>query len=186
LEIVLGKEFVMEIVIVFETVEGQTKKIVEYVEKQISDAGHTVKLHNTSDRSEALSVENADRIILAAPVHERRHPENFEVLVSAGRDELKKRPTLLISVSLKAAFAAGLEEAQDYLTELEMRTGFTPDKQALVAGAVRPNNYGYYESQIVQHVVLDGQDVSLKAGGNEFTDWSKLSAEIDSFLKMDG
>jgi len=173
----------MEILIVFETVEGQTGKISDFVEQRIRTAGHVVRLFNTQDRLGLVSFDGIDRVVLAAPVHERRHPEGFEVFVSTSRDELKARPTMLISVSLKAAFPEGLEEVQDYLTEMEMRTDFKPDKEILAAGAVRTSSYGYFENQVVQNVVLGDRNFDLVDGVREFTDWDTLGAEIDMFLR---
>jgi menaquinone-dependent protoporphyrinogen oxidase len=123
-----------------------------------------------------------NQVILAAPVHERRHPKNFEVAIGAAKQDLAKRPTLMISVSLKAAFPEGLEEAQDYLTEMQMRTEFEPTEALLVAGAVRTCGYDYFQSQIIRHVVLDGQDVELIDGVREFTDWDALATSVASFL----
>lgn len=173
----------MKVLIVFETVEGQTRKITEFVEQQIRNAGHDVRLFDTQDRLEAVSFDGIDKVVLAAPVHERRHPKGFEVFVFASREELKAHKTLLISVSLKAAFPEGLEEAQDYLIEMKMRTNFEPDREILVAGAVRPGSYGYYESQIIKNVVLADRDVDLVDGAREFTDWDALQIEIDAFLQ---
>jgi len=172
----------MEILVIFETVEGQTRKIVQFVEQQVRVAGHEVRLFDTADRLGVLSFDGIDRVVLAAPVHERRHPKGFEVLVSASLDDLNVRQTLMISVSLKAAFPEGLEEAQDYLAEMKMRTSFSPKQEVLAAGAVRTSSYGYFESQIVQNVVLAGRSVELVDGFREFTDWAALSAEIASFL----
>ena len=173
----------MKVLIIFETVEGQTRKIVEFLERQIVSAGHEVQRFDTKNRLAPLSFDGINKVVLAAPVHERRHPKSFEVLVGACRAELQARPTLLISVSLKAAFPEGLDEAQDYLTEMEMRTGFEPNKELLAAGAVRTSSYGYYESQIVQNVALDGRDVELIDGVREFTDWNALGVEIAAFLE---
>jgi menaquinone-dependent protoporphyrinogen oxidase len=173
----------MEVLIIFETVEGQTRKISDFVEQRIRTAGHVVRLFNTEDRLGLVSFDGIDRVVLAAPVHERRHPKGFEVFVSTSRDELKARPTMLISVSLKAAFPEGLEEAQDYLTEMEMRTDFKPDKEILAAGAVRTGSYGYFENQVVQNVVLGDRNVDLVDGVREFTDWDTLGTEIDLFLR---
>ncbi|MGB3280322.1 MAG: flavodoxin domain-containing protein [Pseudorhodobacter sp.] len=172
----------MKVLIVFETVEGQTRKVVDFLAKQLRSAGHDLQLLNTEDRLRSLSFNGFDRAVLAAPVHERRHPKNFEAFVSANRSELKVRPTLLISVSLKAAFPEGLEEAQDYVTEMEMRTGFEPSREVLVAGAVRTSSYGYYERQIVQNVALAGHDIELTEGEREFTDWKALGSELEAFL----
>ena len=170
----------MKFLVIFETVEGQTRKIAESVEQQIRAAGHGVRLFNVADRSASLSFEGIDKVVLTAPVHERRHPKDFEILVSASLEELKARQTLLISVSLKVAFPEGLEEAQDYLTEMKMRTGINPDKEALVAGAVRTNSYGYFEGLVVQNVVLAGRNVDLVDGVREFTDWDHLRVEIET------
>lgn len=173
----------MEILMIFETVEGQTRRIVEAVGKQLRAKGHGVRQCDTSERLVALSFEGIDKVILAAPVHERRHPKGFEVLVGASREQLRLLPSLIISVSLKAAFSDGLEEAQDYLTEMEMRTRFTPDQRILAAGAVREASYGYFESQIIKNVVLNGRSVDLIDGVHEFTDWEKLHADVDAFLE---
>jgi len=88
----------------------------------------------------------------------------------------------MISVSLKAAFPEGQEEAQDYLTEMKMRTGFEPSQEALVAGAVRTGSYDYFQNQIVRHVVLSGHDVELMDGVKEFTDWDSLGKRVTYFV----
>lgn len=173
----------MEFLVIFETVEGQTRKIADFAGQQISAAGHGVRLFDTADGSASLSFDGIDKVVLAAPVHERRHPKNFETLIAARLDELKARPTLLLSVSLKAAFPEYIEEARDYLTEMKLRTGFTPDREVLVAGAVRSSSYSYFESQIVEMVVLMGRRIELIEGVQEFTDWEALGAEVRGFMR---
>lgn len=172
----------MDILVIYETVEGQTRKIAGFVEDRLRAAGHRVRRFDTSDRLGDVSFEGIDRVVLAAPVHERRHPKGFEVFVSASLADLGQCPSMMISVSLKAAFPEGREEAEDYLSEMEMRTGFRPDREVLAAGAVRSDSYGYFESQIVRNVVLAGRRVDLVDGLREFTDWDALAAELDAFL----
>ncbi len=172
----------MKVLIIFETGEGQTAKIAQAVATQARQIGHVVTVHDLSDTAADLPISDADRIILAAPVHERRHPKGFEALLSTRGKEISARPSLMLSVSLKAAFFEGLEEARDYLVEMEMRTGFTPTQEALVAGAVRPSSYDYYQSQIVRHVALAGHDVELQERETEFTDWDGLHQTIARFL----
>ena len=172
----------MKIVILFETGEGQTRKIAEFIDDLLRRAGQDVTVIDTSEMTSELSLAEADKVILAAPVHERRHPKTFEATVTAARTDLAKRPTLMISVSLKAAFPERLGEAQDYLTEMVMRTGFEPTQQALVAGAVRTASYDYYQSQIVRHVALEGHQVELKNGTQEFTDWDTLAETVTAFV----
>ena len=46
----------MEFLILFETVEGQTGKIVERVDQQIRAAGHSVRSFNTENRLAPLVI----------------------------------------------------------------------------------------------------------------------------------
>ena len=173
----------MDVIVLYETGEGQTRKIATVITEQIRGLGHSATLVNTADKSASLPLENADKVILAAPVHERRHPATFEATLSAARQQLEARPTLMLSVSLKAAFPEGREEAQDYLTEMAMRTGFKPTQEALVAGAVRPGSYDYFQSQVVRHVALAGHDIELTEGIREYTDWAALERTVTLFLE---
>jgi menaquinone-dependent protoporphyrinogen oxidase len=175
-------EVAMDVLVVFETVEGQTEKIAKFSADQIGKLGHKARLINAGDL-EPVSFEGVGSVILAAPVHQRRHPRAFEAFLEANRQELEQRKTLMISVSLNAAFPEGLEEANEYLVEMKMRTGFTPDAEALVAGAVRTGQYDYFAMQVVRHVVLRGRDVDSGAGEHEFTDWEALAATISEFIE---
>ena len=172
----------MTVMILFATVEGQTGKIARFVEKEVRRAGQEVVLVDVGEKMASVSYEGIDKVILAAPVHARRHPEPFEVFLVSDRRALANQSTLLISVSLSAAFPEGLEEAGEYLTELKMRTGFTPDAEALVAGAVRTNQYDYFAAQVVRHVVLRGRDFDPSADEHEFTNWQALATKLSEFL----
>ncbi|SEN34753.1 flavodoxin domain-containing protein [Palleronia pelagia] len=172
----------MRTIIIFESYEGQTRRIVERVAERVHAAGGSVGLFDASQQTAPLRLNTTDRVILAAPVHERRHPKNFELLVATSLEDLAAVPTLMLSVSLKAAFPEGRDEAQDFLDEMKMRTGFTPDRELLVAGAIRSDNYDYYQRQIVQHVLLHNVDVDVSDGPREFTDWLALRDAVDGFL----
>ncbi len=172
----------MKVLILFATVEGQTGKIARLAEEEVRKAGHDAALIDVSDKTTSVSFDGVDKVILAAPVHERRHPRAFEVFLASNRKELEARGTLMLSVSLSAAFPEGRGEAQEYLTEMEMRTEFKPDKEALVAGAVRTSRYDYFASQVVRHVVLRDRDYTPGAEEHEFTDWNALARTVSGFL----
>lgn len=172
----------MTVLIAFATVEGQTGKIARFVESEIRTAGHDAVVLDLSDQTERVSFDGIDRAILAAPVHERRHPQAFEVFLAGRRADLETMPTLLISVSLSAAFEDGMEEANDYVVEMKMRTGFEPDVELVVAGAVRSASYDYFQSEVVRHVVLRDRDYDPGESEHEFTDWRMLSSAVADFL----
>ncbi|MEX0307343.1 MAG: flavodoxin domain-containing protein [Ruegeria sp.] len=172
----------MSVLIAFGTVEGQSGKIACFIRDIATEAGIHTTLLDTCEIQGEVSFEGVDKVILAAPVHERRHPKRFEEFVAAQRDSLAKRKSLVLSVSLKAAFLKSQEEAEDYLAEMLLRTHFEPDRTALVAGAVHPECYDYFETEIVRHVVLQEQRVDPRNGIQEFTDWDALRATVTAFL----
>ena len=172
----------MSVLIAYGTVEGQTAKIARFVQEVVRGTGEEAELFDTSDRHHGVDFAPYDKVILAASVHERRHPKEFEVFVTGHHAALAARRTLMLSISLSAAFPEGVEEAQDYVDEMKMRTGLVPDAEVLVAGAVRARRYGYYETQVLRHVVLRDREFDGDAVEHEFTDWQALAERVYGFL----
>lgn len=171
----------MKIPVLFATVEGHTEKLARFIAGALREAGHDSELFDLANETKAPSLGDTDRVILAGSVHERRHPEALEVFIAAQRMALSERPTMMISVSMSAAFPEGLDEARDYLTEMEMRTGFTPGRELLVAGALKSARYDYFAQQVIRHVVLRGRDVDPDAGDHDFTDYDALRSAVSDF-----
>lgn len=171
----------MSILIAYASIDGQTGKIAHHLAHLLRKSGHELSLVDVGDRAAEVSYQGVSRVILAAPVHERRHPKAFEVYLSADREALDRHRTLMISVSLKAAFSKTREEAQDFLEEMKLRTGLEPDAELLVAGAVHPQAYDYYADQILRHVVLRGQTIDPHTE-HEFTDWDALDRDVLDFV----
>lgn len=171
----------MKVLILYGTIEGHTAKVARFVEEWVTSAGHETELVD-ADEAAKISFEGVDAVILAASVHQRRHPKNFEASLLAHREDLAARPSLFLSISLSAAFPEGQDEAQDYLTEMKMRTRFEPTRESLVAGAVQASKYDYFAMQVIRHVVLRGRDVDPQAGEHCFTDWDALGNEVADFL----
>jgi menaquinone-dependent protoporphyrinogen oxidase len=176
------EEATVKVLVIYATVDGQTGKIARFILDEVNKLGHKAVLIDADDQSE-ISFAGADAVILAASVHQRRHPKNFETFLAEHKADLEKQKTLLMSVSLSAAFPEGLEEAGEYVIEMKMRTGFTSDAELLVGGAIRSNDYDYFAKQVVRHVVLRNRPYDPNEGEHEFTDWQVLSSEISKFIK---
>jgi len=172
----------MTALIVYATHEGQTGKIAHFIEDELRKSGRDTRLANALEATTDIDFDGVDIVILAAPVHERRHPKLFEAFLTAQAGELAVRHTLMLSVSLSAAFPEGLEEAEEYLIEMKMRCRFNQDVETLVAGAVRTSEYDYFASQLVRHVVLRDRDYDPARGEYEFTDWAALRKTLSDFL----
>lgn len=170
----------MSVLIVYDSVEGQTEKVAGFVRDTLEAAGKSVSLVNIAT-DPAVDFEGVAHIILAAPVHERRYPDSFEVFAAGRRSKLAEIPTLMLAVSLAAAFPEKHSDAEDFQDEFEMRTGFKPGEVEYVAGAVKPSSYGFFEAQILRFVVLRGEPVDPHEE-REFTDWDRLKTRVTGFV----
>lgn len=173
----------MTVLIAYATVEGQTGKIARFVEKQARDAGLETTLLEIAGSTGEAEFGGIDKVVLAASVHERRHPKAFEAFVSNNRALLAERQVLLLSVSLSAAFEDYRNEAQDYLDEMKLRTGLDPTAELLVAGAVKPESYDDYAARVLRQVVLKGKAFVPTARDHEFTNWDELALTVAEFLE---
>ena len=171
----------MTTLIVYGTVEGQTEKVAQFIEALLIDLGENVQLVDTADLAEDLPFDGVDLVILPINKKKRRHGAEFEAFLASNDVQLAAVPTLLLSVSLSAAFAEGEAEAQEYVEELCMRTGLQPDAVMLVPGAIRTKWYGAYEAQVLEFVVLRGQENVPADEEHEFTDWDALADCVTRF-----
>lgn len=172
----------MKALIAYSSQEGQTRKIAQFICDSIERMGYSAELVDLHRDAAAIDLAPFGWVILAGSVHERRHAPAFEAFIAERAEALRGVKTLLLSVSLNAAFPSGQEDAQDYLDEMKLRTGFAPSSEALVAGAVRKDTYDDYAEQVVELVVLPEGGYDIAKGSREFTDWEALSDTLSAFL----
>lgn len=171
----------MKFVIAYATTEGQTKKIASFVSSKLADIGHQISLKDLSDYSGGFKLEGCDGVILAGSVHENQHQEVLGSFIVAHKSVIESKRTLLLSVSLSAAFEATIKEADGYVKSFCDNLDWHPDKYLLVAGAIRHAAYGYYQEMIIQHHVLPRRPVEISEEDHEFTDWESLEKAIVDF-----
>jgi len=172
----------MKVLIAYATTEGHTRKIAETVTDQVSSLGHSAKLHDAMRKRETVHAGDHDAFIVAGSVHQERHQREIEAFVASCLKELSEKPSMFISVSLAAAFPEKAADAAKYISRFQSETGWKPDVSLTVAGAVKSEEYDYFQQQILEHVVLK-DDLTHRAGQNQdFTNWQALSRVIESFI----
>jgi menaquinone-dependent protoporphyrinogen oxidase len=168
--------------IVYGTVEGHTRKIADAIASQITAAGDTAHLYDASIPIGDLSLDDFRSCIVAAPVHQKRHPDAVVDFVRATVDKLNAMPSAMVSVSLAAAFPDGADDARAFVDHFLQRTGWAPKATHFAAGAVQCSEYDYFTEQILRHVVLkDHSDVEI-SGEQVFTDWDALNRFVADFI----
>lgn len=171
----------MRYLIAYASTEGQAEKIARYMDAALSASGHTVLLHNVSGLSGGLSVSDFDKVIIAGSVHSAKHQSDLELFVFANRDRLNALPGLFVSVSLAAAFPDTRQDAAAYAETFLKAAQWTPTQTVLVAGAVKPGNYDWFDTSVLLEGDLSSHFNEDLQETRDFTDWDALTKQVSDF-----
>ncbi|MEX2166558.1 MAG: flavodoxin domain-containing protein [Methyloceanibacter sp.] len=172
----------MNVLIVYGTTEGQTRKIAEWTATRIRERGHQAELLDSAAPVSDLDFATYDAFIIAASVHQEYHQETITSLVIAHLGVLDTKPSAFISVSLSAVLDAKTE-AQKYVDSFVSVTGWRPRRTLLLGGALRFTEYDYFQEQIVKFIVMKRGDAPSAGRDREFTDWNALAGFVDGFIE---
>ena len=103
----------MNVLIVYGTSEGQTRKIAEWAARHVRRHGHDAELRDSADVASGLNLERFDAFVVAASVHHEYHQATVRDFVVAHRRALDAKPSAFISVSLSAVLEGAHPEAKN-------------------------------------------------------------------------
>jgi menaquinone-dependent protoporphyrinogen oxidase len=175
----------MNVLVLYSSTEGQTKKVAERAAAKIRAAGHAAETYDMGSEQKAPAISPYDAVIVAASVHQGFHQESATNFVAAQVGILKTKRTAFISVSLSAAMPDGEAEAQSYVDRFVEVTGWRPGACLLLAGAVRLSSYDYFERQVMKYMIAQKGIAHDLDVDYECTDWSELEAFVGSFLTLE-
>jgi menaquinone-dependent protoporphyrinogen oxidase len=173
------------ILVVYATVEGQTRRIAQAIADQLARRRHDATLIDAADGGAAADPAGYDAAVLAAPVHFGRHHAAAAHVAAAHAEALSRKPSAFVSVSLHAMSKEpdDVEEARAYADLFCAETGWLPRTVCHAAGAFRFAKYDFFK-RIAARAVAKERGLSPKDDGDvELTDWPALAAFVDGFLK---
>src|SRR4030095_6534275 len=127
----------MKILIVYGTTEGQTRKISQFMEATLKDAGHDVTIADASETPPSPS--SYDAVMIGASVHIHRYQSDVVYYINRHVTSLNKMPGAFFSVCL--AIASDLEEehkeARKITSDFLEHAGWKPMMITQIAGALK-------------------------------------------------
>lgn len=175
----------MRVLIIYGTIEGQTRKICRFLKEEAEKLGHTADLAEATD--EPYSPENHDAAILASSVHMSGYNEALMQYIHQNAELLNKMPSAFVSVSLSAAFTEKQDpESWDELKEITQRffaeTHWKPDQVEYAAGALRYSQYSWFKKFIMRQIARQTHHETDDSHDYEYTDYDQLKGFLRDFL----
>lgn len=173
------------ILILYDTTEGQTRRIARYVADAVAGDGRLVDVHEIRKLPRGFAVDRFDAVIVGASIHMGRHSKRLSKFLAMYRPGLERIPSAFFSVSLSAA---GTEEetrrAEGYVTELLEQTGWRPPVTATFAGGLRYREYGFLKRWIMKKIARDAGKDTDTSKNHEYTDWDAVDRFVRDFLSL--
>lgn len=169
------------VLIVYATLEGQSRNIAERAADVAREAGWEVKLAAVEDLP-PLDPARADALVFVASIHVGAHSPEAHAFVASNRAVLEAVPAAFVSVSLSAASDDSRPEAERYMRDFLQDTGWHPVATAVVAGALMYSQYGLLKRVLIRHIARQNGLPTDARQDHEFTDWTALATFLLHFL----
>lgn len=173
------------ILIVYGTTEGQTRKIAQHIGGLIRTMGHNAEVVDSSDVREEFRADGFNAFIVTGSLHQGNHQRSLIHFVKKHRDELKKAPSLFLSVSMSAARNDGnhFDELQKCVDRFTEETEWIPTEWHPVAGALKYVEYDWLKRMIMRSISKAEGGETDTSKDYEYTDWDALDELVAGFLK---
>ncbi len=165
-----------QILIVFGTTQGQTRKIAEVIAEEMRSMQHVVDFFESSLISPNINLEKYDAIVVGASVHSGGYQKSIKNWVKKNAFALRNKKAAFFSVCLgifendEKVRNKERKFVQDFLLE----NNWKPQKTAMFAGALPYSKYNWLVKYWMKRI-------SKKAGGDtdtshdyEYTNWNEV------------
>ena len=172
-----------QILILYGTTDGQTRKIAEAIGRTIQEEGHVAAVYDAARVPGYVRPTGYDGVIVAASIRMGGYQRSVRRWVQRHAAALNGRPSAFVSVCLGILETrpAARNEVLAILERLMRWTGWRPTVTTMVAGALPYTRYGWLKRWILKRI-------AAKAGGGtdttrdyEYTNWDDVRAFAREF-----
>jgi menaquinone-dependent protoporphyrinogen oxidase len=168
------------ILIIYATTDGQTRKIGQKLQQVIEQQGHQVTVVPVEGASR-LDLSAFDKIVIGASIRYGKHSPLIVDFIEKNRVLLESRPNAFFSVNVVARKPEKCRpEDNPYLQKFLRRISWTPQELAVFAGKIDYPSYRPIDRFMIRLIMWMTKGPTDPAAVIEFTDWQ----QVESFGKL--
>lgn len=167
-----------DIAILYASHDGQTRKVALHIAGKLMDEGLILTLDDLEKTTPALEdLQEADQIVLIAPVRFGHHLPSMDRFVVKNRALLAAKRLVMVSLNLTARKEdKDTPETNPYMGKWIKKLGVQPEGRAVFAGKLNYAQYPWWEKHVVRLIMkITGGPTNLDAN-IEFTRWDRVDA----------
>jgi menaquinone-dependent protoporphyrinogen oxidase len=172
------------VLVVYATREGQTRKVAERIATTLRSSGHAVELLDVEGRAPPVDLSRFQAIAVGSPVRANGYLRSVARFVREHRPALQQTPSAFFSVGLAvlSKIADGRAQTLELVEKFMQQTGWRPRRVELIAGALPWSKYGFLVRFAMKRIVRkEGGDTDTSRD-YEYTDWPAVDAFAREFV----
>ncbi|QYJ79556.1 menaquinone-dependent protoporphyrinogen IX dehydrogenase [Shewanella acanthi] len=161
------------ILIIFSTVHGQTRKITNQLAGQLKDLGNSVVI---ADIKSAPALDSFDKIIIGASIRHGKHNPALYEFIQQHEKQLTEKVNGFFSVSLVARKPEkNTPETNPYMQAFLTKTTWRPQLLQVFGGNLNYQGYNTIDRNIIRFIMWITKGPTDAATNVEYTDWQKVN-----------
>ncbi|GIU08668.1 oxygen-independent protoporphyrinogen oxidase HemG [Shewanella sp. c952] len=166
------------ILIVYSSVHGQTRKICAYLENKLVALGNKVKAVSID---ETVDLAAFDKIIIGASIRHGKHNPAVYDFIEANQTLLEQKPSSFFSVSLVARKPLkNTAETNPYMQAFIEKSPWLPAQVEVFGGNLNYPSYGVVDRSIIRFIMWMTKGPTEADTNIEYTNWQKVEAYADN------
>ena len=173
------------ILLLYFSVYGQTRKICEALQAELAAQGMAVELRPLAEAGEAL--ERYDAIVIGASIrHGKHNPAVFE-FIAQHRALLESTPSGFFSVNLVARKPAkNTPETNPYMKAFVSRSPWKPKLLGVFGGNLDYQRYKPFDRAAIRFIMWITKGPTDPHTNVEFTDWNQVRRFAGQIAELAG
>lgn len=173
-----------EILIIYSTTDGQTKKICDRLEKVIEQQAHRVKVISIHEEAN-VDLAFFDKIIIGASIRYGKHNTRIVEFIEQNRILLENKANAFFSVNVVARKPEKSKpENNPYLQKFIKGISWKPRMLAVFAGKIDYPSYTFFDRLMIRLIMWMTKGPTDPKAIVEFTDWEQVDSFGRTFSEM--
>lgn len=167
------------ILIIYSTTDGHTKKICQKIQSVLEQLGSEVQLTSIDDKSN-LNLCLFDKVVLGASVRYGKHNKKVLEFVMRNKDVLNNKPSAFFSVNVTARKPdKNQPDTNPYMRKFLEQAPWEPDEVAVFAGKIDYKKYRLFDRFMIRLIMYITHGPTDPEAVIEFTNWQ----QVDEFAR---
>ncbi|MCL1051022.1 menaquinone-dependent protoporphyrinogen IX dehydrogenase [Shewanella abyssi] len=169
--------------VIYSTVDGQTKAICEQVKNINQQFGATVTLASL-DEAESIGLAQFDKILVAASIRYGKHRPELYQFINRHHAVLSAKTNAFLSVNVVARKPEkNTPETNPYMKKFLALSLWQPQQLGVFAGKIDYPKYRLFDKTMIRFIMWMTKGPTDTSGTFEFTNWTQVDEFARSFAE---